>query len=244
MRSRLVALAASTVMLIGFLTGCCVKFNKPVVEEPEPEVIQLEWIPQWPAGKHSFGIFHYNGMAHGCAVNGKTLTNRHVIDITPEGTYMTSPPQMRFRYTFPRGIEGYGKSLYISQASDAAVVELDKQPPNYAPLATGPPAIGETVVWVEYDFREEAKSFSIRYRQSVVTQVRAGMVVIEGDVVQGASGGCAYNRAGEVIGLITWRKDNEDYSKVSGITGLWGDWWEYDEEPEPAKTLYQMLEEG
>ena len=225
---------AYAAVLTGFITfstllaGCCAKLHNVEVEI-------VEWEPQWPAGKHSFGIFHYSGMAHGCAVNGKTLTNRHVIDITPEGVYMSAPPQMRFRYTFPRGIEGYGKSLYISQASDAAAVELDKQPANYAPLATGPPEIGETLIWVEHDFRDEANAFAIRYRKSIVTQVRAGMVIIEGDVMEGASGGCAYNRAGEVVGLITWRMGTKDHNQVSGITGLWGEWWEFNEDPEESK---------
>jgi hypothetical protein len=224
---KALVLVLPVAMALNSLAGFCPKAEEDTAEEPV--TVEVEAHPKWPAGKHSFGMFSYHGFAHGCAVNGKTLTNRHVVEVDSEFESVFGPSAMRFRYTFPRGVEGFGSSVAVSNASDAALLKLGTNPPNYAPLATGPPDIGETIIWVEHDFRSEEDAFAIRYRKSAVTQVRAGMVIIEGDVTSGSSGGCAYNGAGEVVGLITWRMTTKDYEHVSGITGLWGQWWEWDD---------------
>ncbi len=177
-----------------------------------------------PVPPHVFTIIHYAGSGHGCAVNGITITNRHMVDPRSAGDF--SPPnKVRFRYEFPDGVHGVGYSDKISNVSDLAIVVLDKKPTLYGVLAAGPPRIGEKIVWVEYDFRKRSNIYKARTRTAKVVMVRTGRVYLERGVTHGASGGCAYNEAGEVIGLITGWLTTGDSKKAGSITGLWGDWW-------------------
>ena len=149
-------------------------------------------------------ITHVAATGHGCAVNGITITNRHMVD--PRDYDEFEPPhKIRFRYSFYDGVEGVGFSTRISNVSDVAIVELDKDPSSYGVLASGPPAIGEDIVWVEYDFRKRNNMYKPRLRKAEVVHVFMGIVILKDSVTNGASGGCAYNEAGEIIGIVTYQ---------------------------------------
>ena len=80
-------------------------------------------------------------------------------------------------------------------------------------------------MWVEYDFRTQEQAFERRYRTEKVTRIIAGHVILEETPTGGASGGCAYNAAGEVFGLMTFGMGTQDFGVAGGITALWGAWW-------------------
>ena len=174
---------------------------------------------------YTFRISMYGGGAHGCAVNGKTMTARHVVDV--RNSILEPLPKARFRYDFFENANrsGVGEAAMVSPFSDLAVVKLDKEPPfGYADL--GPePKIGDRLRWVEYDFRRASKAYQPRGRSGKVVSVFAGLIVIEAEATKGASGGCAYNDANEVVGLISYKKETDDEKWVTGIAGLYGEWW-------------------
>ena len=190
-----------------------------------------------PVPPHVFALHRYGGSGHGCAVNGITITNRHMVDPRSAGDF--SPPhKMSFRYEFPDGVRGVGYSDKISNISDVAIVVLDKNPTFYGVLAAGPPRIKEKIVWVEYDFRKRSNIYKARTRTAKVVTVRTGRVYLDRSVTPGASGGCSYNEAGEVIGLITGRVPTEDSKESGSITGLWGYWWN---DIVPKKEVNQLI---
>lgn len=220
------------IIILLLLAGCCAVPHKAVPAvpgtpptPPEPEVVEPQFVPSAPAGKHTFAIFHYRGFGHGCAVNGIAITNRHMVDPRTEQTFYVPPGPIVFRFQFLNGPAGQGRSIALSKAADLARVVLSQDPENYATLAVRGPAVGETLMWVEYDFRTQAEAFAARYRTSQVARSVAGHIILTDDPTPGASGGCAYNAAGEVVGLITFGMRTEDTKSAGGITALWGAWW-------------------
>ena len=171
------------------------------------------------------------GTGHGCAVNGLVLTNAHMVDPRDRDDF-GQPHTVRFRYEFPSGQVGRGSSLFISSVADLAVVELDQVPPSgYAELAPKPKE-GDTIHWLEYDFRKRKNIFKDRWQEAKVTHIFTGDVLLDREVVRGASGGCAFNEEGQVIGIVTYGMTTADSKASTGITGLWGDWWKDVELPE------------
>ena len=177
-----------------------------------------------PTTDHSFTIRHYGATGHGCAVNGLTITNRHMLDPRKAGK-REELPRIFFRYSFSNGQEGRGRSTGVSMYADVGTVELQDEPANgYAKLADAP-KIGDRIHWIEYDFRKRKNLFQGRLREGKIVTILAGMVVVDEAVTKGASGGCAYNEANEVIGLMEFFSRSYDGKTAGGIAGIWGDWW-------------------
>jgi S1-C subfamily serine protease len=163
------------------------------------------------------------GYGHGCAVEGITITNRHMVDFRKDPT--DELKATFFRYGFPNGRAGRGKAVSVSEVADLAVVLLDIPASQFGTLAKAAPEIGDVVRWVEYDFRKLDKVFHGRVREGKIVTNWAGHVVLDEDITRGASGGCAYNEAGEIVGLMTFGVNTEDRKIGAGIVALWGDWW-------------------
>jgi len=171
------------------------------------------------------------GTGHGCAVNGLVLTNAHMVDPRERYDYDV-PAAVRFRYEFPSGQTGRGKSFYISGVADLAIIELDQEPPSgYAELGDKPEE-GDKIHWLEYDFKKRKNIFDDRWRDAKVIKVIFGDVLLDDHVVRGASGGCAFNEDGKVIGIVTYGRTTGDRKTSTGITGIWGDWWKDVDVPE------------
>lgn len=203
------------------IPGCSVLTPAPKpAPAPAPEPSSVTVTPS-PAGKHTFSIVNYRGFGHGCAVNGKTITNRHMVEEDDTDV----PEYFRFRYAFPDGPEGRGKPGWVSLVADLAVVELSTPPATYGVLAPKEPAIGEVVMWVEFDFRTQDTVFQPRIRKGTITTIAAGHAILAEGITSGASGGCAYNAAGEVLGIMTFSTGTADRKPSAGLTALWGDWW-------------------
>ena len=178
-----------------------------------------------PDNAFTFEIFvGRGGIGHGCAVNGLLLTSAHLVDPRDDHD-MDQPTKVRFRYSFPYGQTGRGASVQISSVADFATIEIDKEPQHgYARLGNRPKK-GEKIHWVEYDYRKRKNVFKSRVRKGKVATIFAGHVMLEEGITSGASGGCAYNKDGEVIGLMMFSKYTEDNRVSAGVVGLWGDWW-------------------
>ena len=178
------------------------------------------------ADKHVFAmtVSKTTSFGHGCAVNGFTITNAHMVD--PREVNDFSPPsKIRFRYQWQTGETGRGFSTLVSSQADLAVVALDSDPPNgYAPLAPRP-FVGDMIYWTEYDFSKRKHIMQERERKGKIMRIVAGYVYLEENITRGASGGCAWNERGEVIGLMTFGITTEDMKSTAGVTGLWGKWF-------------------
>lgn len=179
-----------------------------------------------PAENHTFTIIagKQGTLGHGCAVAGETITNAHVVDPRDSKDF-SSPHKIRFRYEFPNGDVGRGYSHKISAEADLATVILDNEPSDgYASL--GPkPQVGDKITWIEFDLRKRKNILKSRERKGKVVFVVAGHVLLDQDITQGASGGCAFDKNGHVVGLMTFGMNTRDYKTAAGITGLWGKWW-------------------
>jgi hypothetical protein len=57
-------------------------------------------------------------------------------------------------------------------------------------------------------------------------RIVAGHIVLDESPTSGASGGCVYNAAGEVVGLVTFGMQTFDMERVGGVTALYEEWWE------------------
>jgi len=174
---------------------------------------------------YTFRLRHYGATGSGCAVNGLTLTSRHLVD--PRKAADFGPVhKVRFRFEFLDGkTEGRGYSHLISNHADLATVVLDKEPPfGYAKLAAKPQP-GDDVLWMEYDWRKQDDYYAQRGRKSTVIRTTLGLVLLKDPPSNGASGGCAYNINGDVMGLMTFYDDTEDNKTSGGVVGLWGHWW-------------------
>lgn len=174
---------------------------------------------------YTFRMRHYGATGSGCAVNGMTITNRHMID--PREAEDFGPlHKVRFRFEFMRqGTRGRGYSKTVSNHADLAIVVLDKDPPSgYAKL--GPkPQPGDVISWVEYDWRKQDDLYAQRRRSAEVIRTTMGMALVKEGPSSGASGGCAYDSNGDVVGLMTFYRNTEDRKQSGGIEALWGDWW-------------------
>jgi hypothetical protein len=173
-------------------------------------------------GPYTFAIISPWGFAHGCAVNGATVTNRHVVD--PVGKIGSEPPVMFFRYEVPGSHVGIGKGVAISPASDLAEVVLNRPPKDYAILAPAP-KIGDRLTWVEYDFRKTKDILKPRVRTARITHEVAGHLILDKAPTPGASGGCAYLDDRTVVGIIMAYVPAKDGDPAGMVLSLYGDWW-------------------
>jgi S1-C subfamily serine protease len=207
-------------MLRLVLLALFIFFPRPIAATPDPPTVDVSY---------SFRLIHYGATGHGCAVNGLTLTNRHMVDPRPAGEEHKPAYKTRFRYAFtnePTNTEGRGYSATISSVADLAIVKLDKEPPfGYARLAPTAPAIGASIFWIEYDFRTVENIYRVRGRKAKVVSNVAGILALDQQTNPGSSGGCAYNAAGEVVGLIAFYHKAENGKRAGGIVSLYGDWW-------------------
>jgi hypothetical protein len=163
-------------------------------------------------------------VAHGCAVNGVVLTNAHVVDLRAKDEVDRVPPKVYFRYEFGPN-KGVGNSYGVSNLVDIAVIQLDQDPPyGFATLASRPEE-GDKIHWFEFDYRKRKNVGKERRREGKIVNIAAGFVHLDENATRGSSGSCAYNKDGQVIGLITFGTSTGDGKGSAGIAGLWGSWW-------------------
>jgi len=208
----LAAILAVSIILVA-LVGVGVSLDAlraPQEPTEATEVVVTEEVQR--SAKHSFAVFTQHGVAHGCAVEGKAITNAHVI-LDKEGK------PLGFRYGFTDGPEGQGFVAASGTTADLAILDLATPPTRYAVRALDTPKIGDTLTWVEYDWREPGAAFADRHRSAKVLRLVAGAVILDEVPIDGASGGCAYNAAGEVVGLVTFSLEG-----AGGVTGIYGPW--------------------
>jgi len=157
------------------------------------------------------------GMAHACPVSGMILTAAHVAE---SHTY-TGVVQKSYAYTIG------GRGGYISPISSSAFRDLagmrvqsgDIPPMNT--LAETAAAQGDTVYWREWDLQNRVGRLELR-KGEVSEPPEAGHFAFLPSPTPGASGGCVFNEAGDVVGILVWSVGITKH--VGFAVDITGDW--------------------
>ena len=178
------------------LTTACTSCTKP-------QVAKLPSQAAWP----SMTLIGRNGLAHACPVEGFIATAAHVME---GSTYLGM--KIEHRYIYQQGSRiGWLKPNYTFQHRDLGFMLVDSgDQPFYHDFAKAFPLKGDRIHWYEYDYSQGVQM--VRQRGRVVTTLSGHLSFTPGPS-SGASGGCIYNEAGDVLAVVTWRLGD-------GATGL------------------------
>ena len=181
-------------LLIG-LTSCAGRGASSV-----PDLAHDSLIPQ-PAQVMS--LIGRWGLAHACPVDEHILTAAHVA-----ARMGTDYGQYPMSYVYQQG----AKSGLLTPSQDhppSTFVDLAwfdvnlGDVPDFNPRAKTV-SIGEKVYWFEFDYSRK-KVLRKEKIESKVSHVIAGHLSTDRPFTRGASGGCIFNEAGEVVGIPIWR---------------------------------------
>jgi hypothetical protein len=86
------------------------------------------------------------------------------------------------------------------------------------------PVVGDEVYWVEYARNKKKDFFESDVKKGKVLLILSGHIVIDGKPEPGASGGCLFNSAGEVVGIVTWQIQTSN-GPIGIAASLAGPWW-------------------
>jgi hypothetical protein len=111
--------------------------------------------------------------------------------------------------------------------SDLGWLELGKGAVKYPyTVASTRPNIKDKIYWIEYNFKRKKDAFRTERREAKVLRIIAGHIYVDEAPVSGASGGCAFNEAGEVVGIISGAYAVGTFARanVGVFVGIYGDW--------------------
>lgn len=172
-------------------------------------------------------------IGHACPVEpGFAITAAHVLD---KVWFDSEVDLLPFRFENGAGEEGLALPSGVLMEADLGWVFLFPPVTVYYPFAKERPKRGDKIYWIEYETKDQDKVFQSRIRESEIITVRAGHIFTKRTIRHGASGGCAWNEAGEVIG-ISVKSFRFGYSgDAGGFVGVWGKWSPKKPEPKPAE---------
>lgn len=179
------------------------------------------------------GVVSFNGpfnYAFACPVAADlALTAQHVVNMDPLDA---TAPLFGGRYADGDGNAGIltpgSARLKItpsafSQTSDLAVVTPTPAFRKFYKVAKVPPAPGDTL-WIVYrEFDSKRGFFERKTHKFEVKLVQGGTIIPDDSLEFGSSGGCAVNKAGEVVGIVSKTFPSFDRGDILGV---WGDWLE------------------
>jgi hypothetical protein len=157
------------------------------------------------------------GFGHACLTDEGDFTARHVV--------VHDNKVFGLRFSSADGsVSGWAAPTAISDFEDLTLLELSVTVPYRAPIAAGPPAVGDRVWWVEYDWSKRDRAFSRVIRSAKVSRIFAGFILFDELVHSGASGGCLVNDAGAVVGIVFMGQVSEDQKASGGALAIWAPW--------------------
>jgi len=196
--------------LAGLISGCSLRAagvsDAAIVESLPPPTLSMSLIGRY-------------GLAHACPVDGLVVTAAHVAIGTTHDSL-----EIARGYVYQQGERQGHAGGYAPLASrDLAQLLIDGDTaPLMARRAHSAPAIGDEVVWQQYNLTDHP--MRIEVKRGEITELAAGHVAFEPAPQAGASGGCLFDSTGDVVGVIVWTigfSINE-----SGVAALLaGAWW-------------------
>lgn len=147
-----------------------------------------------PATGSSVMILTRDGsMGHGCPIDDVIYTAYHLMKDDKAVTWSDNI-----------GNGGTARVLAHDVARDLSVLTISSGRPGYLEFASSVTE-DEEVSWYIYDFASRDKVFSRSIKEGkVVNASVAGYISFSGNLTSGASGGCLFNKQGEVVGIVVW----------------------------------------
>ena len=172
-------------------------------------------------------VLHLMGrhaVAHACPVAPHyAITAAHVID----PRWMDKEfPLIPYRFSNDDGVEGIAKPAGVFKEADVGLLILGPSPVEFYRLAEHAPKLKDKIFWIEYNDKKVNDAFRTEVREAEVVRVVAGHIYTDDAPVPGASGGCAFNEANEVVGIIVagWGVGYTHNPNVGGIAATYGIW--------------------
>jgi hypothetical protein len=162
-------------------------------------------------------------VATGCPVSAtRALTSAHVTD---PRWFDSKAPLWPFRFENALGEEGIAAPMSVRTEADLGWLALRTPVSVWYSVASEKPKVGDKVFWREYEIQKEDKFFTFVERDSEIVSVVAGSFYTKRIIRQGASGGCVFNEAGEILGLATMGYTIGYTGDAGGFIGVWGHWY-------------------
>lgn len=164
-----------------------------------------------------------DGLAHACAISPTlALTNVHVVDAHPDEREYTPVPLM---WGLPSGEVGVVvPALDNDRFRDLARVTPHRGTfPRYYSIAADPPAAGDRVWFIGYDFRNRRDALAERRFEAKVLRTVAGTLVLHPAGTHGSSGSCVLDAAGRVVGVTYAGLSIAMDDAVGLVVGVYGD---------------------
>lgn len=164
-----------------------------------------------------------DAFAHACPIAADlALTNGHVVDgISLIGERPIHPLMWESRGVL--GVLGGEGLTERNPFRDLAFVRPSEgEFPKFYVVAKEPPAVGERVWFLGYDFRKRKAVLAPRVFDAEVVRVRVGHIAFYRAGVKGSSGSCVLNARDEVVAVNQALIQTEDDAELSGIgVGVW-----------------------
>lgn len=164
-----------------------------------------------------------DGLAHACAISPTlALTNVHVVDSHPDEREYVPLPLM---WGLPSGEVGVVvPALDNDRFRDLARVMPHRGTfPRHYEIAATPPAVGDRVWFIGYDFRNRRDALAERVFEAKVLRNVAGTLVFYPPGTHGSSGSCVLDAVGRVVGVAYAGLSIAVQDAVGLAVGVWGD---------------------
>jgi len=162
------------------------------------------------------------GAGHACPIEAEVaLTAAHVPDVSPLDREV---PLWPYRFE-GGGTVGVVEPQGVMSAVDLAVMRPQQPFARWYKRASEPPAVGERLWLLAYDWRSRKAIYADRVMSGRVLRVVAGHIMLDEEVPGGASGSCVLNEAGDVVGVVTWGQRTEDQRTAAVAAAVFGEWW-------------------
>lgn len=162
-------------------------------------------------------------IASACPIGpNRILTAAHVADFRP---FDASVPLYPYPYSTEAGDSGVMVPVGVKTIQDLSEYIPGEPLTRYYAVADKAPAKGDTVWWQQYNFDSKDKAFSRVIKKSEILRFISGHIILREEIANGASGGCVFNGAGEVVGIVSFGKVlGKSAGEIGGVVAVYGDW--------------------
>jgi V8-like Glu-specific endopeptidase len=158
--------------------------------------------------------------AHACPISEQlALTNAHVTDMRPFDQSVAALPLIWSAL----GHEGPLRPLAVYSMRDLALMESAVPFTRWYTIASAPPAPGDRLWTVGYEWRKRSEMFAPRAFTLTLLRVLSRNLIFTPETARGASGSCVLNARGEVVAINAWSLEAEDAGNVGVAVGVWGE---------------------
>lgn len=166
------------------------------------------------------------GLGQGCPISDTLLlTARHV---ATRPRLMGPAEYLRVVWSDAEGHSGSAETIEHDARRDLALMRADRPFRRWYAVATQPPTIGEPVLIVGYNDRQQFRRHVV---QAEILHIVATHLILSDPGLPGFSGSCVLDIRGRVVGIFIAAIGADPYS--SGVAvGVYGEWLPWAAAPE------------